>query len=272
MSPRQPHPEPAGPDFDNPSTRRRNIALGLALIVGAVAVMAGTYLWAGRDPKPNAWPEVDLGADKVVVYKQTETRDLHLHVFLPDGEPTAAAVMFHGGGFERTPIEQFVPQSLALAQHGAVGFIAEYRVNSDDVNTTDIVADANDAVECVTEHASDYGIPVDRVVAMGASAGGMLAANTETSDPSERGPEALVLYNPAISTRLADPQIPVLVFHGESDRTVSIDSARSYCSDSETCELVTFPGQDHGFFNEEPYLDQTTDLMLAFLKEHDFLP
>lgn len=253
------------------SPRARNIAVALALILVAVAIVAVTFVAGRRDPGPNRWPDDDLGADRVVVYKQTPTRELHLHVFEPKGRPTAAAVLFHGGGFERTPIDQFVSQSRALADNGVVAFIAEYRVRSDDVENAEIVKDARDAVQFVTDHALDYRFPEDKVIAMGASAGGMLAATTETADPAQAGPEALVLYNPAISARLANPKIPVLVFHGDADQTVPLSSARSYCADAATCELVTFPDQDHGFFNTEPYLTQTTDLMLDFLRQEGFM-
>ena len=79
----------------------------------------------------------------------------------------------------------------------------------------------------------------------------MLAAATELTS-GDTHPDALVLFNPAVSQRSAnaDGGVPTLVMHGDADRTVALSSAQGFCDALQSCELMIWPGGDHGFFND----------------------
>jgi acetyl esterase/lipase len=70
---------------------------------------------------------------------------------------------------------------------------------------------------------------------------------------------------------------PVLVFHGDADRTVtnrqSIALHDHLVANRNVCELVTVPGGDHGFITQLPeWKDKTRDIIKDFLTKHQVLP
>src|SRR5690606_30332323 len=121
------------------------------------------------------------------------------------------------------------------------------------------VADARAAVRWVQEHAEELGIDADRIVVTGNSAGGHIAVWTAIedvppgSDPAEAPiarPAALVLSSAVTDTDLTtgyggsrfgehalalSPRHhvdggmpPILMFHGDADKTVGYDSAVNF--------------------------------------------
>ena len=65
---------------------------------------------------------------------------------------------------------------------------------------------------------------------------------------------------------------PTIIFHGRADTTVPFLTVEAFTAKMKAagnrCELVGFDGQQHGFFNSEPFLSQTlkaTDKFLASL-------
>ena len=107
------------------------------------------------------YPDVDLGADLVEVYKTTDQRDLHLHVFPPDDANVGslgAILFFHGGGFRNTRVAQFEHQAQAAADAGFVGVIAEYRVTAEGTTREDAIVDGADALRFVQDNASSLGV------------------------------------------------------------------------------------------------------------------
>ena len=224
-----------------------------ATVVGVLAIIvSGNLLYSAlNNEEPRGWPDVDLGADEVVEYKDTDSRPLHLHLFRPDGEgPFAVAVLFHGGGLVSTRLEQFLPQADDLNAAGYAVGIAEYRVRADGGTPDSSLSDAADAVAWLQKNGADHGLDPRFVVAGGASSGGWIAAETAYG-PSP--PAALVLYNPAIGPGpdLGCTLPPTLLLHGDADREVPIEGPAEYCADSDTCRLRVWPGGDHGFFNLE---------------------
>ncbi len=73
---------------------------------------------------------------------------------------------------------------------------------------------------------------------------------------------------------------PTIIFHGEADQVVKLETARWFqramVKAGNRCELKTYPGQPHGFFNyrngENPYYDRTVAEMTRFLKELGYIP
>jgi acetyl esterase/lipase len=72
---------------------------------------------------------------------------------------------------------------------------------------------------------------------------------------------------------------PAIVFHGEADTTVPVASVKLFRDKAASlgipCELVTYPGQTHGFFNHgrgnNEFYEKTTARMLEFLEKLGYL-
>ena len=69
---------------------------------------------------------------------------------------------------------------------------------------------------------------------------------------------------------------PTIIFHGRADTTIPYAGAEAFTRVMITagarCELVGFDGQDHGFFNKDPYKAQTLAAADAFLVSLGWLP
>ncbi len=214
---------------------------------------------------------------------------LKLHVFTPDGPAPeggrTAIVFFFGGGWITGKPEQFYPQARHLVERGLLAISAEYRVSSRHHSTVrDSVADAKSAMRYVRSHADVFGINPDKIIAAGGSAGGHLAACTgiltEYDDEKDDAtvspqPNAMILLNPVVDTtplgylgRLLPPKgdktlspvhhvrpglPPTLVCHGTADIVVGHENVERFQKAMEDagnrCELKSFKGAGHGFFN-----------------------
>ena len=62
---------------------------------------------------------------------------------------------------------------------------------------------------------------------------------------------------------------PTIIFHGKADTTVPYVTVEAFTAEmikaGNRCELVGFDGQQHGFFNNEPFLSQTLKAADKFL-------
>ena len=226
--------------------------------------------------------------DRTLVYKTAGDVKLALEVFLPpDHKPEAsrpAIVFFFGGGWVGGSPKQFYPHCRYLASRGMVAVSAEYRVrNRHGTTPWDCVRDGKSAVRWVRANARQLGVDPKRIAAGGGSAGGHVAACTGTIDgldePGEDAavpsrPDAMALFNPVIDTgpggygysRLkekykeispvehVEPGVPpTILFHGTGDTTVPLANCRDFQERMKKagnrCELLTFEGASHGFFN-----------------------
>ena len=233
-------------------------------------VLAGTLVLSacgalGQGAEVSGWPSVDLGATEVVEYKSTPERPLHLHVFQQDSSTPAGAVLFfHGGGYSSTRVPQFEHQARALAEVGITGIIVEYRVTAEGTSVDDAIADGVDAASYVRDNAADLGIDPELVALAGSSAGGNLAVRAQEVD---RSGAALVLFNPAVDASHASAlqDQAAIVFHSRQDTIIGFGSASGFCDAVENCTIDAFDEGDHGFFNNEPALTETTTSMIEFL-------
>jgi acetyl esterase/lipase len=231
-------------------------------------------------------PTPELADD--AVYRDVQGARLWATIYRPslaEGDPRAprpAVIFFAGGGFRAQNRRQFLRYCLALAERGYVAVTADYRTHDDNGATVaDAVDDARAAVAWLREHANEYNVDPDRIVAAGGSAGGHLAASTalsaqaaslsHTNDPCR--PDALALFNPVLdlrtlsrSSRLrsgrsalslgrpaeelsplryVDSEVPpALVLHGRSDRVIPFRQARRFAAD---VERVGGTCELHGF-------------------------
>ncbi len=241
----------------------------------------------------------------------TQTRNLRIDWTHPAdwkaSDSRGAVVFFHGGGWVGGKPGQFAPHCDALADLGLVCFRVEYRLlrgKSNDPPTV-CVEDASDAMRFIRGSAQEFGIDPDRIACGGGSAGGHLAAylgmmDDERVNGVSRKANALLLYNPVYDNgpgqwgagRVGDQteryspahnisadDPPAIVFLGENDALIPLKTARRFQRRSQEAglvsELVTYPGQSHGFFNPQvengKYFRDTLEKSIAFLKQQGWM-
>lgn len=246
------------------------------------------------------------------IYKEVGGTKLSIWIWKPAGwtasDKRSAIVFYHGGGWRNGSPTAFSRQSAKLAERGMVAFSVQYRLTSHDgVTVADCVKDAKSAFRWVRSHAAELGIDPEKIAAGGGSAGGHLAAALTTLDALNdeqddlkvsTQPAALVLFNPALRLNRTREQEavaagspsragispyehvkrghpPTVIFHGEDDTTVPIQSVRDYAAKVEklggSCTVVGFPGQKHSFFNREPFVWDTLKQADAFLQKQHLL-
>jgi acetyl esterase/lipase len=228
------------------------------------------------------------------VYRTVNGIELRLHVYYPkdwkSADKRAALVCYHGGGWTKgTPGHFGKHCQYFTREHGMVTMSFEYRLLGDDSkkaeNVNDCLSDTKAAYQWVFDHASDLGIDVNKLVLMGGSAGGHLAAATAMCANPQTGsktlpvkPYAMILYNPVLdvpefcSTRkdyatkgIDDPTLPspihqmstdtppTLVLHGTDDPVVPFATAQKFVDGLKAMgvniKLIAYEGRKHGFFN-----------------------
>ena len=257
------------------------------------------------------------GADFVptrsVTYKAVGDVELKMDIFEPEGfkatDRRPAMVFFFGGGWSGGSTKQFYQQAAAMAAQGMVAFSADYRVKGrNKTSPFECVKDGKSAIRWVRQHAAEFGIDPDRIVAAGGSAGGHVAACTGVIEGHEEDgedtsvssvPNAMILFNPVLDTtekgygaKKFKPEqqtdispchhvhkgiVPAIVFHGTADKTVPFENAERFTKlmkdSGNECVLVPFEGKDHGFFNGSFFRPKNGDTDFDLIQRHsiDFL-
>ena len=118
-------------------------------------------------------PRVELD----VPYASPGGQQLSLDVYSPAGDgPHPAVLLFHPGGFVGGDKSKMEEVGRALAAGGYVAFSADYRL-APEFPFPAAVDDARQAVRFVRDNAARFDVDPVRVGAMGASAGGTIAAS-----------------------------------------------------------------------------------------------
>lgn len=228
-----------------------------------------------------------LKPTRIIPYKTLVSRQLHLHLFEPEGfkkeDKRPCYVVIHGGGWSGGLPSRMYPFAAHFARLGMVGISVEYRlVKKGSENTVfDCVKDGRSAVRYVRAHAAELGIDPDRIVVSGGSAGGHVAVSTALFDDiNEAGedttvsasPNALILLFPVIDTsaegyghdrlgaewkrlspvhRVKADSPPTLTFHGTGDTVTPFIGARRFHEAMQAAgnrsELVIHEGGLHGY-------------------------
>jgi acetyl esterase/lipase len=113
-----------------------------------------------------------------IVYCKTGERSLVLDAFYPvdkKEEKRTAIIIIHGGGWRTGNRTQHYPLAEKLAALGYVCFTPEYRLSTEALFPAAIY-DAKAAIRWVRKNATEYNIDTTRIVALGFSAGGEMAA------------------------------------------------------------------------------------------------
>ena len=222
------------------------------------------------------------------IYKHKELPS-HLHeqprlylVYPEEAKPSErrpAVVFIHGGGWGAGNPDQWFPQCRYFALRGLVGVSVQYRLKSDTTTVAECVTDCKSAVRYLRRNAGGLGIDPDKIVVVGESAGGHLAAALGTIDgydePGEDTtvsavPNALVLLNPItdLTTRwgeslgdkakslsplhhISQKTPPTLLIHGDADQVVDLQHSRAFHERmivvGSRSRLIVLPGADHAF-------------------------
>ncbi len=241
---------------------------------------------------------------EVIEYKQPEGKPLCLHVFKPEGwkasDQRPAAVFFFGGGWVGGTPAQFFPHADHLAKRGMVAISAEYRTKSSHkTSPKECVEDGKSVVRWIRAHAKELGIDPDKLAVGGGSAGGHVAAassfckgfDAEADGASiSATANALLLFNPVLDNgpgeyghnkvkdywesisaahNVKAPVPPIFYVLGTEDDLIPVATAQRF---KETvtkaegrCDLHIYKDAGHGFFNRDPFFDQTIQAMDDFI-------
>jgi acetyl esterase len=218
-------------------------------------------------------------------------------------------VFFFGGGWKKGTTKQFLIQADYFASRGIVTARPNYRLAPDGVTPDKCVEDARSAVRWLRANAARLGIDSNKVISAGGSAGGHLAFCTSiqqgADDPKDDTtisciPQAMVLYNPALfksdsemvkaavaegimsaeRLKLISPldhvykdTPPALILFGTRDglKRGADEYLRLAKEVGIRAEMFTAEGENHGFFNTEPWLSKTTAEVDKYLVSLDYL-
>jgi acetyl esterase/lipase len=219
-----------------------------------------------------------------------------LEVFFPENhDPMKARVpcilLFHGGGWGNGDKKTFYYDCKYFASRGIVAATANYYMHTkeerqklpDNVSRkTACVTDAKSAIRWMKEHAGELGIDPEKIVVGGGSAGGHVSllstlnpGNNDPADSKEFDTSivAYVLFNPALSEGDVEyPEInalnylrkdfpPAIVFFGTKDKwKKGWDVAHTKLKKlgaGNRVRLWLAEGEEHAFFNKQPWKDLT---------------
>jgi acetyl esterase len=264
-------------------------------------------------PRPPETTPVTLPGAETHVFRELTPEPIRVHVFKPKNwkasDKRPAFVWFFGGGWTTgTPVNAAGWAKWA-ASEGMVGFAPDYRTKGRfGTSPLESVADSRAVLRWVQEHAAELGIDPQRIAVGGNSAGGHVALWTAithsppgsvAAEAPKFKPAALILtsavsdtsketgYTPqrfgentdALSPvhQLDARMPPMLVFHGDADKTVpqreSLALRDKLLASGNVCEFINVPGGSHNFGGELPeWRDKLHVMFGEFLTKQHLLP
>jgi acetyl esterase/lipase len=253
-----------------------------------VAVLGFASLLPQAIAKEPETTPLTLPGSEAHVFRKVGDVELRLHVVKPNGWDKRGTlpclVSFFGGGWISGTPERGIGWAKWAASHGMVGIAPDYRTRDRlGGQPEDCVSDGRAAITWIAEHAAELGIDPKKIIAVGGSAGGHVAAWTairapgpgKDDPPPKLLPAALVLINPVTDTKdggygglkrfkkeararacsvtdqMPAKMPPAIVFHGTADVTVPYANSVAFrdkmISNGNRCELVTFEGLGHSY-------------------------
>lgn len=256
--------------------------LWLAVIFGIATFVSAAFAQKTTTPLslPDSEPHVFRTIDKI---------ELRLHVVKPKGwkktEARPCLVSFFGGGWISGTPERSIRWANWAATQGLVGIAPDYRTRErHNTSPDECVADGRAAIAWINKHAAELGIDPSKIIVLGGSAGGHVAAWTAIpkagpgkNDPAPTViPAAMILLNPVTDTKtggyggpkrfngsearalacsvtdqMPKKMPPAIVFHATADTTVPYANSVAFHDkmkvNGNPCELVTFQGLGHGY-------------------------
>lgn len=201
-------------------------------------------------------------ADKVVTYKEVDSKKLNMHFYFPDdlkaGEKRPVMLFIHGGSWRGGNPAVHAFESIYFSKRGMITATISYRLlNKQVISPEACLSDVRDAMRYLKKHAENLNIDPEKILTSGGSAGGHLAASlstlTDSSWTEKDFPNAMILLYPAMdlvngwkgganSCKKAkiDPKSfsplhhinkdtpPTLILSGSKDQVVNPASARAF--------------------------------------------
>ena len=233
----------------------------------------------------------DAPAGERRVYKQSAGKPRELELYFPsDHDPANAKVpgliLFHGGGWSGGNLSQFRRACAYFASRGLVCATAEYRMLTKEETKAlpagtskkrACVTDAKSAIRWFKQHAAELGIDPAKIITGGGAAGGHISAlatlNPGLNDPADpAGLDTRVVaylwFNPAFAPDdVKDPEIdvlhfvkrdlpPAITFFGTEDpwkKGWDTAYAKWRGAGCASIDLRLAEGEEHGFFNRDPW-------------------
>ena len=157
-----------------------------------LAILLAAAQISGAQPE-NAPPAIQWG----VSYSRADGPNLLLDIYgATKGGHAPAVILIHGGGWSTGSRADCAEVAAAIASHGYVSFCIDSRLFTATTNKFPAQwDDCQRAVRWVRAHAADYGADSAEVGAVGASAGGHLAALLGTTDTRDNADTALAAYS-----------------------------------------------------------------------------
>lgn len=216
------------------------------------------------------WPEGTRYVDEVftaydttpgITYRTTttytgQTIELKLDIYEPRGDTVderPVVMWMFGGYWQYGDRQQMVSYAQDSARRGYVGVTIDYRIRSS--QGFDLIGAANDgyadavaALEWLQDHAEEYDLDPDAIVAAGYSAGAINALHAlhRPVDTPAAGAVAIagMLFSPVSPDRGAS-----IMFAGTEDTLVPYATAEAQCAQSRdvgnSCVFVPFEGEGH---------------------------
>ena len=249
----------------------------------------------------------------IKVYKQAGPFKLDMHMFLPAGDAGGkkrpVIVFFHGGSWSEGKPDYFFYNCQGYAGKGWVACAVEYRVyGREGTLPFEAVKDARSAIRWLRQHADEYGIDTNRIVASGNSAGGHLALDcamadkwNEATDDLRYSPVPnLIMVNSAvydltdqltawIRKDLTDKELvksispnylvhrgmpPVLAIHGTNDGNVPFATAQKFREEmvkaGNSIEFHPLQNAAHFIWFDPKFMDEVSNTRISFLKKFGY--
>ncbi|MFD0677939.1 MULTISPECIES: alpha/beta hydrolase [unclassified Paenibacillus] len=224
--------------------------------------------------------------------------------YVPEAPREEVALLFiHGGGWAKGSKEQWSDVAKHFAQLGYMSASAGYRLTDMAVYPAQL-EDVHNAMQYMKKQSSRFGFDPERIVVIGSSAGGYLAAMLALDAAyKESYPQAVILYCPVTTlemngdfipqfmgcpwegneelyreaspyNRITGTELPFLIIQGDADVTTPYEQVASFhealLESGVHSELEVLEGVGHGFGYgvATPAQQKSIQTIEAFLKAH----
>lgn len=124
----------------------------------------------------------NVSEKRAIVYKEIGERKLHIDAFLNTSKTDSPAViLIHGGGWKSGNKSLMEPLAQKIASNGYTCFTVEYRLSPEAIYPAGIY-DVKNAIQFIKENAIEFNVDTTKVVILGCSSGGQMAALIGTTN------------------------------------------------------------------------------------------